>query len=347
MLIVSLGSVHAAQPKRVIVSTDMAIGLQGGWRQMNDADDGWAVAMALRDPALNVALLATVFGNSNVAAEHLAARRLLELLHSHVPLARGAAVALDTPPATLLGQPVPQSCVNDAVEQMLRVLRRGHTTIIAIGPLTDVACLVQNAPASLVENIDEVIAVMGRAPHQQFAIGTVSGLTDFNLVMDSRAAAVLLNEGRVPLTFLQFDLTRQVLIPRALVSGLSGGTPLQRFIHDGTMPWIDFWQNVFGENGFHPWDSDAVWYASHPEAFTCSEVNYVLQPCARDAADPYNRLGDCAGHSADQKASLDKERVQLWLGANVSSSRTVRTCTGYKSSEQQKRFEDAATAFVK
>src|SRR2546423_15192361 len=64
-----------AQPPaktRVIVSTDMSMGVVGGWRTTDDVDDGWAVGMALADPALDVRLGATVLGNSNGSPQQAA-----------------------------------------------------------------------------------------------------------------------------------------------------------------------------------------------------------------------------------------------------------------------------------
>ncbi|HYC62861.1 MAG TPA: nucleoside hydrolase [Thermoanaerobaculia bacterium] len=346
--VVLTGIASAATPrKRVIISTDMGLGLTGGWRSVVDVDDGWALPMALHERSLDVKLVATVLGNSNVAAEQLAADKLLrDVLRSNVKRVRGAAVRLDDPQATLNGTPITADCRNAAVDAMSDVLRRGKATIIAIGPLTDVACLALNAPPHVVRNIDEVIAIMGRAPHEEFAIGPVSSLTDFNLVMDPRAARVLLDQSTVPMTFLQFKLTSNVLVPRTYVQTLAGGTRLQQYVHDWTIGWIDSWHKTFGEDGFHPWDSNAVWYAVEPSAFSCRKVHYKLQPCAKDATDPYNRLGGCAGHRATQKTSLDRESLQLWLGRDVAPSREVNTCDAYRSPEDRALFEQAVRAFL-
>jgi inosine-uridine nucleoside N-ribohydrolase len=340
--------VSAATPKkRVIISTDLGLGLVGGWRSGVDADDGWAVPMALHDPSLDVTLVATVLGNSNVAAEQIAADRLLrDVMHSNVKRVRGAAVKLDDPQAALNGEPLLKDCVNPAVDAMSAILKKGKATIIAIGPLTDVACVVLNNSPRTIANIEEVVAIMGRAPHEEFAIGAVTGLTDFNLVMDNRALSVLLNQSGVPMTFLQFSLTSQVLIPRDFVTKLKGGTTLQQYVYNGTIGWIDSWQKIFKEDGFHPWDSNAVWYTIEPSAFACEKVNYILQPCAKDVHDPYNRLGGCAGHSETQKVGLDKEAMQLWLGGGISASRTVNACTAYSSAQARARYEDAVRAFL-
>lgn len=337
---------------RVIISTDMSMGLHGGWRGTDDVDDGWAVAMALADPALDVRLVATVLGNSNVAPEQIATDKLLgDVLHSPVRRARGAAVALDVVPATLKtssAPPVPltSDCINDATAAMEDVLGQGHATILAIGPLTDVACLAMNAPPNLIANIDRIVAIGGRKPNEAFSIGPKKlPVTDFNVVMDPNAVMYLLDKTKIPMTFLQFDLTKQVLVSSKFVSSLDKGTPVQQYFHDTSMPFVDFWNSVLGENGFHPWDSNAVYYAAHAPAFVCSTATYAIVPCSAGASDPYNRAGKCAGHSAQQKTTLDKESVQLWLGAGY-TTRSVTTCAAYKSGAEKTKFEEAVTAFL-
>ena len=80
ILLLFVAAAALAQPPaktRVIVSTDLSMGVVGGWRTTDDVDDGWAVGMALADPALDVRLVATVLGNSNVAPEQAATDMLL------------------------------------------------------------------------------------------------------------------------------------------------------------------------------------------------------------------------------------------------------------------------------
>jgi len=340
-------TMSAQTPRHVIISTDFSMGLVGGWRMNDDADDGWAVGMALADSSIDVRLVATVLGNSNVGPEQAATDAfLVDVLHSSVARARGAAVALDVVPATLNGKPLPATCENDATRAMEAILSEGRATIVAIGPLTDVACVAMNAPAAATANIDGIIAIMGRKPNEIFSVGKATrGLTDFNLVMDANAASWLLGKTTIPMTFLQFDLTKQVLITADFVKSLDGGTPLQQYVHDTTTPWVAFWSAHLGENGFHPWDSTAVYFVGHPQAFACTTTTFSLVPCSSGASDPYNRGGKCAGHSATQPQSLDRESVQLWLGSGY-GSRTVGTCAAYATPADQAKFKAAAVAFL-
>jgi inosine-uridine nucleoside N-ribohydrolase len=331
LLLFASASLLAAPPQRVILSSDLSTGLEGGWRQWDDPDDGWAVAMAITEPRLDVRALITVLGNSNVIPETIVAKKLIALSGKPVPVFMGAAVKLDQPLATLNGKPLPRDCWNDGVEAMAGVLRSGPATIVALGPLTDVACLARNEP-KLATKITAVAAIMGRAKNEALTLNGKSGLTDFNFVMDDAAARFLLDETSIPLTFLQFDLTKQLLVKADEIAPLAKGSPFDRFLYEGTNTWITkFWEPVFKENGFHPWDNNAVYYTSHPEAFQCASVSYQLVPCSAGKSDPYNRDGGCPGHSATQGTSLDKEAFQLWLGNDLvkPGARKVNTCTAY------------------
>lgn len=348
ILLLAIGlSVDAQQPrKRVLISTDFGMGLQGGWRALVDQDDGWVVGMALADKTLDVDAIVTVLGNSNVAPEQAASEHLVRQLlkRRDVALAAGAAVKLDNPQATLNGVALKRDCWNPGVELLARQLRRAAATIVAIGPLTDVACLAMNAPPNVVRNIREVIAIMGRAPNEPFVISGKGGLSDFNLVMDDRAVQVLLDETQVPMTFLQFSVTKSSLITRGVVEAL-GGDPVQDYYRTTTLPWIDWWQQHFGENGFHPWDSNAVYYAANPMAYSCGTVQYRLVSCADSS--PYNRNPACAGHGPTQPPSLDKEATQLWLAPALGSARTVTACTAYRDDAAKAAFTEAAGRWFK
>src|SRR5438132_11600622 len=144
-LLLILTAASAAAQTNVIVSTDMAMGLNGGWRSgWSDADDAWALALAWK--TLNVRAVEVTFGNNDVEPEMRSLRTLLEAAGRKTPFARGAAVKLTDPQVSLGGKAMLNACENDAVRHMAAALRRQQATVVAIGPLTDIACLVLNAP---------------------------------------------------------------------------------------------------------------------------------------------------------------------------------------------------------
>ena len=77
----------------VILDTDLAMGVPG-----SDIDDGFALALALADPGLDLVAVTCVGGNADVESAVLLAKELLELLdRRHVPVHRGAAAPLCHP----------------------------------------------------------------------------------------------------------------------------------------------------------------------------------------------------------------------------------------------------------
>jgi purine nucleosidase len=70
-----------------VLDLDLAMGAPG-----SDIDDGFALALAVADPELDLRLLTTVSGNTDVVtATALTGELLARLGASHVPLHQGAA----------------------------------------------------------------------------------------------------------------------------------------------------------------------------------------------------------------------------------------------------------------
>jgi inosine-uridine nucleoside N-ribohydrolase len=330
---------HAQEPaaRRIIVSADLSTGLSGGWRGgVSDIDDGLAVLMALADPRLDLLGVGVTYGNNQTGPGMIAARTLLaDLAGSGVPILRGAETRLSDPPALLLATPLPAASDNEFVRWMADELDRGPCTVLCLGPMTDVAALILTYPEAAA-GIDRIVAIGGRAPGQTFEIGGKTGLTDFNVALDPRAAGIVAESG-IPVSFLGFTLTSSTLIPRSALDPFrTDSSPLAQFVVRAADAWIDHWQGIFGEDGFHPWDQNAVHYASQPDDFTCAPVSAALVPCSSDPAAP----DACHG------SSLNAETAHLILTPASGDSTTLQ-CTGYASDEARSRFLSSVLAFLK
>ena len=221
-LLLFLSALPALAQTPVIISTDVAIGLEGGFRGgWSDPDDAWAIAMAWEH--LSVREIAVTFGNNYAEPELRSLATFMVAADQKTPFSRGAVVKLSDPQVSMGGKPLLETCENDAVRRMAAGLQREPATIIAIGPLTDVACLVLNEPKKAAK-IREIVAIMGRAPHETFAIGTHTGLTDFNYVSDARAASVILDQSKIPVTFMTFSLTSNTLVTQQQVQQLASSS---------------------------------------------------------------------------------------------------------------------------
>ncbi|MEM1346509.1 MAG: nucleoside hydrolase, partial [Pseudomonadota bacterium] len=125
-------------------------------------DDAMAILYALAEPALDVLGLTSVFGNVDVATATANARRLVELAGAEVPVAAGADVPLVQPPpphadyvhgadgfgGAVLPEPVRPPDPRPAWQFIAETCaaRPGEITLIALGPLTNLALALDQRP---------------------------------------------------------------------------------------------------------------------------------------------------------------------------------------------------------
>lgn len=108
----------------------------------------------------------------------------------------------------------------------------GEITLIAIGPLTNVARALQRYP-QLAKSVAE-IAIMGGV----FAVDNY--LKDTNFGIDPEAANIVLNSG-ANITIVPMDVTTQTLLTHQDLDRITkSSTPLARFISETTHPWINY-----------------------------------------------------------------------------------------------------------
>ena len=333
----------AQEPTHVIISTDLATGLVNGWRAgLSDIDDGFAVGSALDQANWVVDGVTVTFGNNDLAPELVVADRLLTDIGTSVPIIPGAAVPLTDPQvAWNTGEELTSTCINQAVLFMAEQLLDHSVTLLVIGPATDVACLILNFPQR-VGNIDQVIALMGRAPNESFSINGHTGLTDFNFVQDVRAGEILATTTAFEVVYMTFALTSSALVSDAQIATLEPvQTPLAEFLYQSALDWSAHWFSVFGEQGFHPWDQNTVFKLAQPQWFQCGLTGVYIQSCGSEY--PYQDPA-CAGHGPDQPSSLDPEKAQLWLGDYAGHQ--VTACTAYSSEQAKQQFLGQLFQFI-
>ncbi len=194
-------------------------------------DDAIAILIALAAPEFDVLGLTTVAGNLPLAVTTANALRLVEacgrgdvpviegcdrpLLRSplhcgdiHGPDGLGDGIL--PPPA---GAPLPGGAV-DWLADRLRERPAGAVTICALGPLTNLAMLLDRAPDAA-SRIGRIVAMGGavRAP------GNVTPHAEFNFLADPEAADVVIGSG-IPVTVVPLDVTRQVRTWRPFIDAL-------------------------------------------------------------------------------------------------------------------------------
>jgi inosine-uridine nucleoside N-ribohydrolase len=199
---------NSAQVQRIIIDTDPGV------------DDALAILLALRSPELKVEAITPVAGNVPLDYTLPNALRLVEIAgRTDVPVAAGASHPLVRNLITaahvhgnngLAGVDFPPPKIKPVQETATEIIRRlvrsnpGEITIVAVGPLTNIATVLRADPA--LSGLLGSIVIMGGS----LSGGNVTPAAEFNLYADPEAARIVFDAG-APLTMVGLDVTRKVL----------------------------------------------------------------------------------------------------------------------------------------
>jgi purine nucleosidase len=225
---------------RIILDTDMAMGVPG-----SDIDDGFALALALAEPSISVDLVTTVNGNADVESGSFLSGELLDRLgFPDVPVVQGAAAPYSFPdrrrgaPDDIRQRfgsrlPRPGYAAHELVSRA--AAEPGQITVVAIGPLTNIATAI-NLDPDFARNVREIV-IMGGVYREHTNERGMPG--EFNFWVDPEAADAVLRSG-AHLRLVGLDVTLKVQLTRAHAEGLrSGGSRFGAFAGEYTLGWID------------------------------------------------------------------------------------------------------------
>src|SRR3954449_4337995 len=132
----------------------------------SDIDDGFALALAHADPDIQLELVTTVNGNTDVESATILTGELVRRLRIDFPVVKGAAAALTRPdivrsPADsvlALRDSVPPPSPGYAAAAIAEhvMANPGEITLVAIGPLTNIAAALSLEPR-LPQNVHELV----------------------------------------------------------------------------------------------------------------------------------------------------------------------------------------------
>ena len=213
-------TVSPAIPRRIILDTDPGV------------DDAMAIFLALRSPELKVEAITAVSGNVPLEMTLPNALRLVEIAgRTDVPVAGGASVPLVRRFITAkyvhgnnglggLEFPAPKlkAVAETAVELISRLVRGnpGQITIVAVGPLTNIATVLRADP-DIARMIPEIVIMGG-----SLSGGNITPAAEFNLYVDPEAARIVFDAG-IPLTMVGLDVTEKVLLREEHIRALERG----------------------------------------------------------------------------------------------------------------------------
>jgi inosine-uridine nucleoside N-ribohydrolase len=231
-------------------------------------DDAIALLLALASPELEVRGVTTVAGNQTLEKTTANALRVLEFVGrggvevaagADRPLVREPFVAAyvhgetgldgpDLPPPR--GRPVDQHAIDFLAERV------AGTTLVATGPLTNVALLLARHPDARPERI----VLMGGA----IAEGNVTPAAEFNIWADPEAAARVFGSG-LDLTMIGLDVTHKALMRDEHAERLRASGRTGRMVAELYDFFSRFHAETYGFEGAPIHDAVAIAYVFRPD----------------------------------------------------------------------------------
>jgi inosine-uridine nucleoside N-ribohydrolase len=241
------GWASAVPAQKIIFDTDFG---------MVPQDDAFALMLALRSPEMEILGVTTVAGNFSVEQATADALRLLEVAgRSDIKVYRGANMPLvhekseyattrhgewwsDAPPV-----PPPGGFAKNKAEAMSAVqflidtvnARPGQVTLMAIGPLTNVAMALRLEPG-LAAKVKQIYIMGGAIARLPDGAGNSTPNAEFNFWVDPEAARIVLRSG-IPSVLSPLNVSRKTHLTRDWYEKLVAvDTPLTRLIRERLGP---------------------------------------------------------------------------------------------------------------
>lgn len=264
-------------PRKIIIDTDPG------------QDDAVALLLALACPdELEVLGVTCVAGNVPLEMTARNARVICELAgRADMPVFAGCDRPIEGDPVTAthvhgptgldgpyLPEPEMPLQSGHAVEFLvdtLRTQKEGTVTLVALGPLTNIATALQTAP-DIASRISE-IGVMGGAQHVR---GNVTRDAEFNIHVDPKAADIVFQSG-IPMTLVPLDVTQKMLVTPPRNAALRAiGTPVGRAVADMTGFIERYDPERYGEEGVPLHDPCTIGWLLRADLFRSYKVNVTV-----------------------------------------------------------------------
>jgi len=265
-------------PRKIIIDTDPG------------QDDAVALLLALASPEdLEVLAVVTVAGNVPLSHTTANARQVLELAgRPDLPLYAGCArpmrrrlitaehvhgpTGLDGPALPAPTMPIQSRHGVQYLIETFRQAERGSITLVTLGPLTNVAMAVVEAP-DIAPRIREIVAVLGSWSEN----GNITPAAAFNEYVDPEAADVVLTSG-VKLTMVPMDVTHRCLTTPSRLVALRTNSNVCSVAAADMLAFSEAFDIAkYGWEGAPLHDPCAIAYLIAPEMFSGRKVNVVVE----------------------------------------------------------------------
>ena len=284
-------------------------------------DDALAILLAAHAPGIQLEAITTVAGNQTLEKTTLNALKVCTVAGiRNVPIAAGMDrplvrelhIAADIHGVSGLDgpalpepevQPAPIHGVDLLIERLLA--SDGDLTIVATGPLTNVAAAMRREPR-IVPRIQQIV-LMGGA----LGLGNVTPAAEFNIYVDPEAAHLVFTCGR-PITMIGLEVTHQAQATPAIRQRIRAlGSPVARLADDLLGFFAETYYQVFGFLAPPVHDPCAVAHVLDATLIHCVPMHVAVElhgewTAGRTICDRYGVTGKPA--NADVGLGLDVKR---------------------------------------
>ena len=237
---------------KVWFDTDLMIGMPD--KTPREVDDGITLIMALKQPQIEIV------GISSITYVDYSYDVIQKIMKWHN---KGAAIPVykGSPEANDLG------VENDATRALYQALKKEKLTILALGPMTNIATLIQNHP-DIISQIDKISICAARTPGLRFNPGNGKlNVFDYNYELDPKSMDVILNSS-IPLVFAGYEPSSYTHIGNIDFASLDLNEEADKWLFDIVQPWMKQNEAYFGVYGFIPFDCSTLGVITHPDYFT-------------------------------------------------------------------------------
>jgi len=238
-----------SSPRKVWIDTDIIFNKPG-----QEVDDGLALMMALNNRDIKIEGISLIH---NVDNGYQVTKKLLNFYARYpIPVYKGSDDARKG-----AGEKT------KAVEELAKTLKQDALSVIAIGPATNIANLLQFFPEAA-QNINDLVFCAGRQQGVHFTTpDSPTNFPDYNFEMDPESMMKVI-ESDIPVTLSGYEASSSIFLYQEDLEKIRGnGREGDPWMYRQLQPWMDRWKNELDITGFIPFDTSTSGHVLYPEYF--------------------------------------------------------------------------------
>lgn len=246
---------------KIWIDTDLSLG-----SPLREADDGYALLLALNSPELQLIGVSATFGNAPVGSTYSRAQNFFRRFGGKGKLEtpqvyRGATSAQDALPLT------------PAMLALRRALQQHrNVTFVALGPLTNLAAFATRFPREA-RRLKQIVLVAGKSPRSVLGFGPQQRfrIHDANYIKDRDAMRAVL---RTNIPIVLAPIESAPFVSERTREEMLGAVGAPRFVARKSATWMRFWTLWVRERGAPAFDALAMMAVARP-ALVDTDIRYA------------------------------------------------------------------------